>query len=58
MYPPTEEGWGLFVYFCDNVENNSAKKEEGLKRKTDSDSDVDVNTKKLKVIVSRVLKRK
>jgi len=48
MYPPTEEGWGLYTYFCVRAKNDSPKKDESrLKRKTESD--VDMYSKNIKV---------
>jgi len=49
MYPPSEEGWGLYTYFCvRNKDDNSPKKDEPrLKRKTESD--VDMYSKNIKV---------
>ena len=49
MFPPTEEGWGLYTYICVRVKSDSPKKDESrLKRKTDSD--VDMYSKNIKVI--------
>jgi len=48
MFPPTEEGWGLYTYICVRIKNDSPKKDEArLKRKTDSD--VDMYSKNIKV---------
>jgi len=48
MFPPTEEGWGLYTYICVRVKSDSPKKDESrLKRKTDSD--VDMYSKNIKV---------
>lgn len=48
MFPPTEEGWGLYTYICVRVKNESPKKDESrLKRKTESD--VDMYSKNIKV---------
>jgi len=48
MFPPTEEGWGLYTYICVRIKNESPKKDESrLKRKTDSD--VDMYSKNIKV---------
>ena len=48
MFPPTEEGWGLYTYFCVRAKDDSPKKDEPrLKRKTESD--VDMYSKNIKV---------
>ena len=48
MFPPTEEGWGLYTYFCVRAKNDSPKKDESrLKRKTESD--MDMYSKNIKV---------
>jgi len=45
MFPPTEEGWGLYTYIC--VRLPPKKDESRLKRKTDSD--MDMYSKNIKV---------
>ena len=49
MYPPSEQGWGLYTYFCVRAKGEmSLKKDEPrLKRKTESD--VDMYSKNIKV---------
>jgi len=47
MFPPTEEGWGLYTYICVRIKDSPKKDESRLKRKTESD--VDMYSKNIKV---------
>ena len=51
MYPPSEQGWGMYTYFCVRAKDDSPKKQDEprLKRKTESEFSDFVESKNIKV---------